>query len=436
MNLKKKFVLYLAALHVLFIVLSILVLQQFGWWFFLLEALFLFSLFVGYRLVGWLLEPLEFLKSGSDILQEEDFSIRFREVGQSEMDRLIEIYNQMLMALQHERLRAGEQRGVLDALLRATPIGILTFDFDALISMANPSAGVLLGCDPDKLVGRSLNAVNGQLADALAGLAVGQNRMVALPGGRRLRCRRSVFHDRGFVRSFILIEELTEELRRSERSAYEKLIRIMSHEVNNTVGATNSLLQSCLRYSGQLSPNDRQDYDSALSVVISRNESLNAFMQEFAGIVRLPPPVPQDVNLVQLIERVGVLMSGQCRERRIKWAWQIHDDPGTVRMDQDLMEQVFVNIVKNAIEAIEHDGTITVALAERNGAVELEIIDSGGALTPEVRDQVFTPFFTTKREGNGIGLTLVHEVLTRHGFAFFLDGQPGRETRFCISFPR
>ena len=436
MTLRTKFLLYLAALHVLFILVAVIVLGKFHWWFFGIEALLLISLYYGGRLVGRLLEPLDFLESGTDILREEDFSVRFRGSGQTEMDRLIEIYNKMLTSLQQERLRLGQQRGFHEALLRATPAGFLIFDFEGRISTANFSAGKFLGTQDANLIGRPLTDLDGVLAGELDSLRPGQSALLPLPGGRRVRCRRSSFRDRGFERGFILIEELTDELQRSERSAYEKLIRMMSHEVNNSVGATNSLLQSCLSYAEQLTPSDRQEYESALRVVISRNESLNVFMQQFAGIVRLPTPVPADVDLVELLRRVAVLMSSQCRQRGIEWVWDLTPLVGRVSMDPHLMEQVFLNIVKNAIEAIDRDGTITVAVQKQNGAVEVSITDSGGGLTAEIRKQVFTPFFTTKNEGNGIGLTLVREILTQHGFEFSLDGREGVETRFSIVLSR
>ena len=436
MNLRTKFLLYLAGLHLLFILVALIVLGKFHWWFFGIEALLLLSLYYGGRLVGRLLEPLEFLESGTDILREEDFSVRFRGSGQIEMDRLIEIYNKMLISLQQERLRLGQQRGFHDALLQATPAGFVIFDFDGKISTANFSAGQFLGTPVAHLIGRPLSDLAGVLAGELDSLQPGQSKLLALSGARRVRCRRASFRDRGFERGFILIEELTAELQSSERSAYEKLIRMMSHEVNNSVGATNSLLQSCLSYAEQLSPGDREEYESALRVVISRNESLNTFMQQFAGIVRLPTPVIAEVDLVELLRRVALLMSGQCRQRGIEWAWELAPSVGQVPMDPHLMEQVFLNIAKNAIEAIGQDGTITVAVQEQNGAVEVSVTDTGGALTAEIRQQVFTPFFTTKNEGNGIGLTLVREILTQHGFEFSLDGREGVETRFSILLSR
>jgi nitrogen fixation/metabolism regulation signal transduction histidine kinase len=124
----------------------------------------------------------------------------------------------------------------------------------------------------------------------VADLNVGESKIIALHGSWRVKCSRFEFLDRGFAGTIIILEELTAELRQTENAAYGKLIRIMSHEVNNSTGAVNSLLHSCLNYSGQLRPEDREDYEAALRVVLSRTDQLNSFMQSFADVVRLPAP--------------------------------------------------------------------------------------------------------------------------------------------------
>src|SRR5262249_31090928 len=147
----------------------------------------------------------------------------------------------------------------------------------------------------------------GPHARRLSALEPGASQVIALGGGRRAKCQRSEFMDRGFARSFFMMEELTEELRRSEKAAYEKLIRMMSHEVNNSVGAATSLLDSCLHYGDQIRPEDREDFERALVVVIGRTRELNVFMQSFSDVVRLPAPHLRDTDLRGLVEDVGAL---------------------------------------------------------------------------------------------------------------------------------
>ena len=226
---------------------------------------------------------------------------------------------------------------------------------------------------------------------------------------------------------------MTREVRHSERAAYEKLIRVMSHEVNNTIGASNSLLNTCLVYSEFLPEEEREDYTTAINVVVSRTENLNRFMREYANVIRLPEPNREATDVVALLRDISVLMSSQCAEHGIEWCWQLEITPQPISMDQHQMEQVFLNIVKNAIEAIGESGRITVRLSEEDGAAVVQIMDSG-RLTAEVKEQLFSPFFSTRENGQGIGLTLVGDVLSRHGFDYALEGGPDRDTCFLIRF--
>src|SRR6185436_5133884 len=179
---------------------------------------------------------------------------------------------------------------------------IITLDFDNRISMINPAAERLLQASREELLGKRLADLQTPFACELDELLPGESKVLPLLGRRRVKCRKSQFLDRGFLRHFLLMEELTEELRQSEKAAYEKLIRLMSHEVNNSVASANSLLHSCLNYKDQLRIEDRRDYEAALAVVIARTEQLNAFMKSFADVVRLPKPQLHPCDIQEILE--------------------------------------------------------------------------------------------------------------------------------------
>ena len=252
--------------------------------------------------------------------------------------------------------------------------------------------------------------------------------------GQRVRCRKSQFLDQGFPRPFILMEELTEELRLSEKAAYEKVIRLLAHEVNNSTGAVNSLLHSCLNYKGQLREADRGDFESALQVASGRIDRLSAFMRSFAEVVKLPPPRPQPVDLEALVRGIALLMRAECERLGIEWEWDVQADLDPVPMDESQMEQVFVNILKNAMEAIGEKGRITVRLGQTGDRPSAVVEDTGAGIDPEAAGNLFTPFFSTRENRQGLGLTLVQEILGRHGFAFSLESPPSEPTRFTIRF--
>ena len=434
MSLRLKFILYLILVHLLFAGVAIYLLLQQRLWLIAVEAVFALSLISGLKLIQDLFGTLDLINTGAQFISDSDFTSRFREVGQREMDDLIQVYNRMVDHLREERTKLQEQHYFLDKILTASPSGIITLDFDEQITMVNPSAERMLQVKREELIGKKLAALNTPFTTELSELKTGESKVIPLLGRRRVKCQKSQFLDRGFPRHFILMEELTEELRQSEKAAYEKLIRLMSHEVNNTVGSANSLLHSCFHYTDQLQKEDRQDLETALRVVISRTQQLNAFMRSFADVVRLPPPKLHPCDVPGLLEDIALLLRAESERREITWVWEIDAPLDPVPMDRGQMEQAFVNILKNAMEAIGERGQIKIHLGKKAERSFVVIEDTGTGLTPEIRAHLFTPFFSTKANGQGIGLTLVQEILDQHQFEFSLEGEPGQPTQFTIYF--
>ena len=426
--------LYLLAVHLLFAGVAAYLLLQNRLFVLAVEAVFLLSFAVGYRLLHGLLAPLDLVREGALLLADRDFSTRLREPGQPELDPLFRVYNRMADHLREERTRQEEQHHLLSRILEASPSGALILDYEGRIEFANPAAGRLLGLPLSEILGRRPAELASPLAPPIAALEPGDLRLLPLTGGRRVRGHRGTFVDRGFPRSFVLLEELTEELRQHEKAAYEKLIRTMSHEINNSVGASNSLLHSCLNYARHLPAEDRHDFEKALLVVIARTEHLNAFMRGFADVVRLPAPRREPCDLRELLEGIALLLRPELLERRIAWAWAEAEPLPPIALDRAQMEQALVNVGRNAMEAIGRDGTITLRLGRTGGRSFLIVEDTGPGLSPEARANLFTPFFSTKENGQGIGLTLVQEVLSEHRFDFALESRPGGPTQFTIFF--
>jgi nitrogen fixation/metabolism regulation signal transduction histidine kinase len=434
LSLRTRFIVYLVVVHAMMGALGVYLLRDHRAWLFAVEGVLVASFAAGIALASRMFRALRFVGDSARFLHDSDYTAHFLPVAQPEIDRLIEVYNRMVDHLRTERQRVQEQRHFLSRVMDASPSGILVLDFDGRFEAVNPAAAKLLGGRADQWIGRSLVDAGVPLFGSLAALAPGESRVLAASGGRRLRAQHGRFLDRGFPRSFYLVEELTAELRHSEKAAYEKLIRLMSHEVNNSVAASGSLLQSSLGYGPQLAPDDRADFERALQIACDRLDQLNVFMRGFADVVRLPPPVRQSVALRPILEEAEALTRAQREARRIRWVWDVRHDPPAVSLDRVQIGQALVNIVKNAIEAVDHDGTITVRLQTESTRVRLDIEDNGPGIPPDVRGQLFTPFFTTKPNGQGIGLTLVHEILANHGLDFALEGPPGGPTCFRIFF--
>jgi two-component system nitrogen regulation sensor histidine kinase NtrY len=415
MTLRTKLLLWFIVLHLVFAGLAVVVLIENQNWLFAVEVSFVISIVISYRMVNALFVPMELIRTGAELINERDFTSRFVPVGQPEMDRLIEIYNAMIDRLRDERLAAEEQQQLLQKIVEASPSGIVICDFNGAIQQSNPAAQRLLS-EP-------------AVSEALPLLAPGESKLVTLAGARKLKIWNAEFRDRGFAKTFYLLDEMTEELRLTEKTAYEKLIRMMSHEVNNSVGAVRSLLESVLRYAEQIGPDDRGDFTNALTIAAARIESLNRFMSGFADVVRLPPPHPRDVLLAAVIDDIATLLRPELEQRRITLRLDVARDE-TIRVDQSQFEQVIINVIRNAMESIGEDGEIAVSFRDE----ALVIADTGRGIDPAARDELFTPFFTTKREGRGLGLTIVSEILNNHRLPFSLQNREGGGAEFRVTF--
>ncbi len=434
MTLRAKIIVYLVLIHAVLAGISFVVLRENRLWLLAVEGLFALSIGFGVLLVRTFFVPLDLIRTGAELIGERDFTSQFREVGQPEMDALIRIYNRMIDRLREERLKLQEQHYFLEKILAASPAGIATLDFDGRISALNPAAEALLQVSGAAIAGREVGALPGPLGAALAAIPKGSSEVLALAGGRRLKATRAELFDRGFPRGFLLLEELTEELRASEKAAYGKLIRMMSHEINNSVGAVGSLLDSFRGYAPELGTEDREDYLQGIAVAITRLENLQAFMNGFADVVRLPPPDRRPTDLARLVEEILILLRPELDRRRIRVEWEVGwekiEDAPAVSLDRNQIEQVLMNVLKNAMESIGEDGT----LALRLDRASLTLRDSGPGIPDDVRALLFTPFFSTKRNGRGLGLTLVQEILSAHGFAFSLGPAEGGGAEFRIAF--
>lgn len=386
-----------------------------------MEVVLIISLLVFWRLITRATEPLVYVDLFKNIVKEQEFTSRFSKTGYKEIDELMFLFNQMLQQLYDERLKLGDRQAMLQGLLDAIPVSILVLDFDNNINQINPAAECLLKLDSARTKNQPFGSIEHPLLQQLTGINIDQPVVINQDSGKRFRCSLHRFVDRGFERKFIIVQELTQELRASERNTYHKLIRLMSHEVNNTMAATGSVLKSCLHYSNQIDQDDREDYETAMKLVIERTDSLNTFMSEYAQVVRLPQPILEQCNLYHLLLMTQKLFANEMSERNIDFYMpDIEVENFPVLADQNQLERVFINIIKNAIEAIEQNGEIRVSFAVNQGSLSLKIKDTGTGIKDDDQQALFTPFFTTKAQGQGVGLMLVAEILQEHQFDYKL----------------
>ncbi|MDO6388874.1 ATP-binding protein [Pontibacter sp. BT731] len=430
MKLRTKFIIFAVFLHGLLAAMAYFLLQENKLLFIGMEVLVLLSVAVTVNLYNAFFKPLNLIRAGIESIRDKDFSTKFVQVGQPELDELVDVYNRMIEQLRQERVAQAEKHFLLEKIIQASPAGIILLDFDNRIESINPAAERFLYLSGQSLQGSELAALPNTWARELTQVQAGQPYTFRLNGIRTFRAHRAHFIDRGFQRAFIMLEELTEAIIKNERQAYEKVIRMMSHEVNNSTGAINSILDSVQYYTPQINEEHREDFTYALQVAIDRNTNLSKFMANFADVVRLPAPSKKPVQVQALLKRLERLMLPQLEKRQINLSLQLPATPLCISMDEQQIEQALLNILKNAMEAVKSDGSIWVELQEQ--PPYLTITDNGEGIPEHVRPMLFTPFFSTKETGQGIGLTMIREILLSHGFQFSLESDADGLTSFRI----
>lgn len=376
-----------------------------------------------------MVKPIGTIANGINLLREQDFSTRLAPVGQADADRIVEMFNEMMGRLKNERLRIREQNHFLDLLINESPMGVIVLDMHDRIGMLNKAAAEMLGIGREDAAGRSAAEMDGQLAQALAGLRTGETRTLRLNNAMVYRCARLSYMDQGFAHPFMLVERLTDEVMRAERTAYEKVIRMMAHEVNNSMAGVNSILDTA---AGCI---DDADITEALDACRRRCMTMSEFITSFANVVKIPEATLQRTELNSFLADTRRVLESLCAGRGIVLHMELQEGETMVAADTVLMEQVLINLVKNAAESIgERGGEIAVRTTASPAGFVVE--DNGPGIDDATQEKIFTPFFSSKASGRGLGLLFVSDILTKHRCSYSLRTDADGLTRFSVAFPR
>ncbi len=431
MKLKTKYILFVAILHLVTLCLSFLIFKNNKIVFIVSEVFVFISLWLSWRLYFQLIQPLKMLLQGVNAIKDQDFNVKFRLTGKYEADQLIGVYNQMIDSLRSERTRQEEQHKFLDKLISTSPTGVIILDFDHNIEHLNPKAMQLLGIPDDGNLMKQIAACDHILMREIKDLGPGESKIVSITGIENYKCQKSFFMDRGFPRYFVMLEELSIEILQTEKKAYGKVIRMMAHEVNNTVGPVNSIMEFAHAY-GKRSGDPNQELQNALKVAIERNDNLNLFMRNLADVVRLPPANKRSFDLNELVRSICKLFEFRAGMLNIRFRLFLPEKPVFINADAPQMEQVLINIIKNSAEAIGSAKHGEISVMIQPDPLRIIVRDTGKGIPEETEVNLFTPFYSTKKEGQGIGLTLIREVLINHGFGFSLKTSSNGFTDFVI----
>lgn len=367
--------------------------------------------------------------TGMKLIASQDFNNRLNTTGLHEPDKIVALFNTMIDRLRNERTKNLEQENFTRLLTQASPMGVMMLDFDRNVSMVNPAFLKMTGMAAEEdAIGKKADAIEISLIKEMLKTGLGKSGVIRDGDVMMYRCYHLNFMQSGFKREFYLLESLTDEVIRAEREAYEKVIRTISHEVNNTMGGVRSVLQTMADTS------DNSDVKDVLESCDNRCEQMCAFVSAYADVVRLPEPMRVKSDLNEEISRIMPFLRMMTSEN-VELLFEAWMEPVEADIDTNMMQQVMVNIVKNAAESIAPGpGRIWISTAAEDGHALLEIANDGQPISEEAARNLFRPFYTTKRDGRGIGLTLSTEILNRHGARYSLRTDGDGITRFRIIF--
>lgn len=368
----------------------------------------LIFLVVFYRKV---IRPIDTLTGGMELLRDQDMSTTLAPSGQKETDEIVKTFNALITRLRNEHLRLDEQNSFLNLLIDASPMGVILCDLSGNVKSMNPAAQKML---------------TPAISEAMKTLPLGEDTTLRLSNSQIYHLSHLSFLDRGYQHPFFLIESLTSEVMKAEKVAYEKVIRMIAHEVNNNVAG----IVSTLDLIGEELHSDTSK--EALDASRERTQKMAEFVTRFANVVKIPEPQLTLCDLSEEVEVCHSFLEGLCQTHHIHLTFHLTDEAIPVHLDTTLFQQALVNIVKNAIESITDKGEITITTVPKT----LTITDNGRGISPEVAQHIFTPFYSTKPQGQGLGLLLIRDILTKHGCTFTLLTSPDDGlTRFTIVFP-
>lgn len=373
------------------------------------------------------MRPLRTITNGVDLLRAQDFSSRLAHVGQREADRIVDMFNGMMTSLKQERLKLREQNHFLDLLIDVSPMGIIMLDAKGRISECNKAAASFVGMDSAKdMPGLTPAELGTKLGDILSDLKEREIRVVRLNDSMVYRCSRLSFMESGISHPFFLIEKLTDEVMKAERKSYEKVIRMMAHEVNNSLAGIISVMDTAA-----MEVNDKE-LAEALTACEQRSRDMGDFITKFASAVKIPEPTKVNVDLTSTLLSWRPMLESICTTAGAHLKFNLPDYEMPANIDPVLIQQVVTNIVKNAAESAGENGEVTLNLS--HPGITLTVTDNGPGISREAAEMLFTPFFSTKEKGHGLGLLLVSEVLNSHHCKFSLETGEDGLTRFKIKF--
>ena len=394
----------------------------------LLLCLLIYLLLIAATLVEGLMRPLQTLSNVVSSLREGDYSFRARGAGSADaLGELAGEINALADLLQKQRVRSLEATALLARILEVMHAPLFAFDREDLLQLVNNAGAQLLGRPLARCFGHSARELG--LDNLLASADQSVHSFGTKPS--RWLLRKALFRQDGAPHTLLLLADVSQPLQEEEQIAWKRLIRVLGHELSNSLAPIKSIAGSLLARAKNIGSDDAtiRDFRRGLGVVESRADSLHRFVQSYRILAQLPPPHFQQVQTGPLLERVALL------EQRVT----VRLDPGPpvlLNADPDQLEQMFINLLKNAVDASLANGAKPVRIGWRIAESDLVVgIEDSGLGIANI-ENLFVPFYTTKPQGSGVGLALAQQIARAHGGEIRLvNREDGPGARAIIHLP-
>ncbi len=384
-----------------------------------------------------------------DAIRHSDFSSSFSDKGLGKsFDDLNQAFNEVISEFQKTRAAKEEHFNYLQTVLQHVTTGIIVYKKDGRVSMLNNAFKRMFRNSNLRFIS-DLEKIDQNLAELLQNIKAGDSELIKVFYDNellQLSVKATEFRMQGEDFVLVSLQNIHTELEAKEMDSWQKLIRVLTHEIMNSITPIVSLSstvkdllidEDTVKLKQEIDEDDVESAQSALNTIERRSQSLLNFVQVYRNLTRIPKPNFRHFPIQDLFDNVEQLLLPKIKEQNINFRYKIVPPKHTLTADPDLIEQVLINLVINSIHAVrevENPKILVLATAEGINHVNISVSDNGYGIKPDNLEQIFVPFFTSKKEGSGIGLSLAREIMRLHKGTITVKSKPNIETRFTLHF--
>lgn len=378
-------------------------------------------------------------------IKYSDFSQTFssKQLGKS-FDELYASFNEVMDKFRKTRGEKEEQNRYLQTVLRHVGVGLIAFQTDGKIEFVNQAARRLLGIKDISHL-NILNQFDDKLSLKLLSMKSGDRETIKIYDETdvlQLIVYATEFKMRDSLIKLVSVQNIQSELEEKEFESWQKLIRVLTHEIMNSITPISSLSSTVNNMLANGDPNDLktedvEDIKNALTAIHRRSDGLIKFVENYRSLTKIPKPDFQIISIQSLFERLNEFLSNDLKENKVTLTSEVNPSSLELTADQVMIEQVLINMIINSIQALQGKSDKTITLSSNmndKGRVVIKIHDNGTGIPPEVQEKIFIPFFSTKSSGSGIGLSLARQILRAHGGNIRVQSKPNEGTTFSLFF--